>query len=310
MTRFFHREITDWTSWGAVYQSLPDFQELIEEIFKREQLREYEPFSLLTPGTNAVFKAGGYVIKLFAPVESGAQTDKDYEAELQSMQRAIRLGIRTPRVVAASYIQDKYRFRYLIMDYIEGQAAGGALRSYTSAQKKRFVQVLLQNLDKLNGKPQGNAKQSFVQERVAHNPRWNRYPSTIRSEIIDLVQGYEWSENVHVHGDLTADNLIIDPQGVLHIIDFADSQLAPAEYEYPPILFDLFDCDRELIQEFRLTMELDQDSFLEKVFMGTILHEFGASFVHSLYEKLAGKPVSRLKEITELKRLMRTRLLN
>jgi tRNA A-37 threonylcarbamoyl transferase component Bud32 len=302
----FQKDINDWNSWGAVYQSINDFQKLIEEIFKREKLFGYEHISQLTPGTNAVFKVGNTVIKIFAPIESGAKTDEDYCAELQSMERANTLRIRAPKLIAASHIQDKYVFRYLIMEYIDGQSAGNALEKYTSAQKRKFVLELKENLMKMNCTPTEEVNESLVKERSNHNMAWNSYPITIQSQIKEIVKQYDLSECVYVHGDLTADNIIIDKQDDLYIIDFADSTIAPIEYEYPPILFDLFNYDIEMINEFN--KELDYDAFIDKVFMGTLLHAFGAYFIKITYEKFTGKKISELVDIYEVKRLMYTGL--
>lgn len=298
----FQKDIHDWKSWGSVYQSLPDFRQLIEEIFRREKLSGYEQISHLTPGTNAVFKAGNYVIKIFAPLESGANPDDDYHAELQSMQRAIGSGIRTPQLVAASCIQDKYLFRYLIMEYIDGRAAGDALKEFTSSQKKKFVLELKDNLHKMNGKPLERVDEWLVKERAIHNVRWNRYPAGIQSQVTEILRQYELPECVYVHGDLTADNILIDKQHDIYMIDFADSTVAPAEYEYPPILFDLFDYDKEIIHDF--LEDRNYDDFIDKVFMNTLLHDFGADFVKITYEKFTGKTISELVDIYEVKRLL------
>ena len=84
----FREEIRDWPSWGGVFQSLPAFRKLIEDIFNRERLAGANRISNLTPGTNAVFKVGDYVVKLFAPAESGLDTEHDYETELRATRRA------------------------------------------------------------------------------------------------------------------------------------------------------------------------------------------------------------------------------
>ena len=53
-----------------MYQSIPAFAPLIQEIFRREDL-PFSPLSPLTPGTNAVFRSGELVVKVFFPKESG-----------------------------------------------------------------------------------------------------------------------------------------------------------------------------------------------------------------------------------------------
>ena len=81
MSALFKEENFDWTSWGKVFQAAESFGPLIKYIFKLHKL----PFSSIehcTPGTNAVFKVGSYIIKIFAPNESGMDTDSDYNTEL------------------------------------------------------------------------------------------------------------------------------------------------------------------------------------------------------------------------------------
>ena len=66
----FAANIDGWSSWRMIFQSIKDFEPLIKYIFNRHNL----PFTEIehcTPGTNAVFKVGGLVAKIFAPKESG-----------------------------------------------------------------------------------------------------------------------------------------------------------------------------------------------------------------------------------------------
>lgn len=102
----FIKEINGWKAWGNVFQSIGDFRNLIKEIFTKESLSDIEEIANLTPGTNAVFRVGSYVIKIFAPEEAGVNSDADFNAEMQAMQRTIAMGINTPKIIAASSIQD------------------------------------------------------------------------------------------------------------------------------------------------------------------------------------------------------------
>ena len=62
----FNELIHNWSEWGMVFQSVEAFTPLAKEIFRREGLA-FSGLENLTPGTNAVFRAGDYVIKIFVP---------------------------------------------------------------------------------------------------------------------------------------------------------------------------------------------------------------------------------------------------
>ena len=66
----FNEPIHNWNEWGAIFQSIEAFTPLAREIFRRERLA-FSGLENLTPGTNAVFRAGDYVVKIFAAKESG-----------------------------------------------------------------------------------------------------------------------------------------------------------------------------------------------------------------------------------------------
>lgn len=72
----FTAGIDGWSSWGKIFQSIEAFEPLVKYIFNRHNLT-FTEIEHCTPGTNAVFKVGNYVVKIFAPKESGMDTDSD-----------------------------------------------------------------------------------------------------------------------------------------------------------------------------------------------------------------------------------------
>ena len=60
----FKERIENWQDWENVFCSVAAFTPLIEQIFRLENL-PFAGVENLKPGTNAVFKVGGYVIKIF-----------------------------------------------------------------------------------------------------------------------------------------------------------------------------------------------------------------------------------------------------
>ncbi|MFC7679380.1 aminoglycoside phosphotransferase family protein [Paenibacillus sp. GCM10028914] len=309
MSYLFQKTINNWNAWGAVYQSIEDFRPLIEKIFTNEHLLGAEHISHLKPGTNAVFKVGSYVIKIFAPTESGLNTDQDYTAEQASMQRAIHQGVRTPSIVATGEIVDKYVFKYLIMDYIEGDSAGDVLGSFTMKQKSVFIERLQLDMEKLNTEPDEEFSPAVIIERSVYNERWNILLPEVRLQVAEFLNRYEIQTFVHVHGDLTDDNVLIDSNEFIYIIDFADSTIAPIEYEYPPIIFELLRCDIEGVEQFIKGLNMKYNEFIERLFAGTMLHDYGANFVKSIYEKYTEQEIGSLSDIYEFKRLIHKHLM-
>lgn len=298
MSNVFFEEIKDWDTWGKVFQSIPAFEKLIKKIFEKEGLK-YKEISHLTAGSNAVFKVDKLVVKIFAPTEAGFNTEIDYECEILGMKKAMELGINIPNVVAASAIEDKYLFRYIIMDYIAGKDAKDILKDYSTNEKLAFVRQLKENINKMNTEFDGKYPAVDVKEKIITNERWNILNKNIASQVKELVKDYDMLNKVYVHGDITGENVMITQKGTLYIIDFADGRIAPKEYEFPPILFDLFDFDELMIKEF--IGEQNIADFVQKCFYGILMHEFGAYFVKLICERIIGKEIDKLEDILEIK---------
>lgn len=298
MNNVFLEEIKDWETWGKVFQSIPAFEKLIAKIFEKESLN-FKDISHLTAGSNAVFKVDNFVVKIFAPIESGFNTEIDYNSEILGMKRAIDLDINIPNIVAASFIKDKYLFNYIIMDYIEGKDAKDVLRHYSAGQKVEFVRQLKENISKMNTKFEGSYPAFDMKERILTNTRWNELNNKIVTQVKELVSSYDMQNKVYVHGDITSENVMLTQNGMFYIIDFADSRIAPKEYELPPILFDLFDFDKIMINEFIDGQDIE--SFVEKCFYGILMHEFGFYFVKLICERVIGKDAIELSDILEIK---------
>ena len=115
----FKTKIGNWDDWGEIFQSISAFRLLVEEILNRENL-PLVTIENLTPGTNAVFRVGDYVVKIFAPAESGMDQSMDLQTELFAIRQAEKIGVSTPKMVAHGFVEDKYRFAYIITEYIVG----------------------------------------------------------------------------------------------------------------------------------------------------------------------------------------------
>ena len=299
-TKLFHERIYNWEDWGKVFQSIPAFSPLAEEIYRREGF-PFAPLENLTPGTNAVFRAGNTVVKIFFPKESGLDPMPDFQNEAAVCGYLTEQGVSAPRLLAQGQIKDTYDFFYLITEYAEGQEAGDFLAAASPAKKRQFVRELKEILRTLNRPAEGIIPSIDLLRRTMENPRLSRVPPTLAEEMRQRAQGLDISRRVLVHGDLTGENLLVTHEGKIVVIDCADACLAPAWYELGPIVFELFRCDDFLLREFAGS---EQD-FIERVLDSVCLHDFGADLLRTAAER---EKIPCFAHLEEVKRFLTEKL--
>lgn len=276
MSFLFQKEINGWDSWGSLFCDREAFARLSEVIFEKERVGAPGSLLALTPGTNAVFRVKDYVLKIYAPMESGIGTD-DYPIELKAQQSAQKNRVRVPAIIAHGAIQDRYLFQYLIMEYIDGKEAKELLPSFSKAQKIDFAQKLRLLLEKLH-KPNGTVLPAIdVIGRAVNNPRLRKLPFCLAEDMKARALSTRMENGVLAHGDITKENVLICPDGSLALIDFADSVFAPPFYELAPVAFDLFQFDRDLIRAFIGNHPMEK--WLGSLMDSLSIHDFGADII-------------------------------
>jgi len=178
----------------------------------------------LTPGTNAVFKAGEYVVKIFAPAESKME-QRLPQTEIFATQRANMLNVPAPKIIASGVIEDKYRFAYLITEYIEGVEITEAIMTMTDTEKLLLGRQLRDITDKMSTP----CEPFYDIDVIKYESRcdcWCAYPEQFRKERLSYIKSHKYDKNVFVHADLCGDNILLTPHGELYIINFADAVLA------------------------------------------------------------------------------------
>jgi serine/threonine protein kinase len=228
-------------SWAELFQSICAFTPIIEAIFIKHEL-EIGEIENLTPGTNAVFRINDKVIKIFAPIESGYSTGDDYFIELSALKHANNVRITAPFLVCAGSIEDRYLFRYIVMDFISGQDAEHKLMLYQTKQKSNLAYKLKAITQKLNTIVSQTEIPILELNDCLENKRWNEFPQSFCQDRKIFIGSKNFSDFVYTHGDLTGENMIINDDDDIYIIDFADSRIAPYYYEWSPIVFALFGC--------------------------------------------------------------------
>lgn len=292
----FDFEIKDWETWGKVYCAKEEFTPLIKRIFENEGL-DFGPLENCKPGTNGVFKVGQYIAKVFVPLESGYDSMPDYTAELFAMERANIIGVSVPRLVAKGQIQDKYLFRYLIMDFVEGETLGD-IKGTLSRKQKRDIGKELRNIVQGWATTCDNFNGIDAIGRTLNSKRWQDAPTEIREEQKKYLENLKSQPFVYVHGDLTEDNLIVGNNGRITVVDFADSLCAPSIYEDMTVICDAFSFDKDFLEGYY--GNISSEEILEICINAILCHEYGYHVVKNVF--------GQLKSINELSNAIRNKL--
>jgi tRNA A-37 threonylcarbamoyl transferase component Bud32 len=295
----FRGEINTWRDWAGVFQSVPSFSPLIEFIIAKENL-PFSEIKHLTPGTNAVFRVGANVIKIFAPVESGIDQTPDLQTELSALRRADALGIPVPKIIANGIVKDTYHFSYIITEYINGASFSALLTTMTEDEKINCGQKLRTLTDTMNTPCDPFSTIDVINDKD-RSQRWDKYAERFKGERIDYIRSRDFGEKVFVHGDLCGDNILFSPKGELFIIDFADAALAPKVYEHSLVAVELFDFDRAFLRGYFGNYSADE--LVELCFDGLLIHDFGADIV----DNRIGRS-SEIDSLSTLKEMLRHKI--
>lgn len=271
----FREEITGWEDWSRVFHSVSSFSSLIEYIVELCHLPSEEP-SLLKPGTNAVFRIGDYVIKIYAPKESGRDQSVDLKTELFAITRANSTGVLTPKVVSQGMVRDRYDFHYIIYEFIDAISFDESLEGLSVDEKIWLGSRIRDICDKLNT-PSENFNDIDILFDEERQYRWEKYNESFKAERLKYISERVYQPRVFVHGDLCSDNILITKSGRIYVIDFADAVLAPILYEHAHIAVELFDFDRYLLQGFFPNYRASD--LVDICFDGLLIHDFGADTI-------------------------------
>ncbi len=273
----FDRTIDGWQSWADVFCDAPAFAALTGAIFEKERLGMPAPLENLTPGTNAVFRTGDLVVKIFAPEASGFDPAHDFAVETAMLRYAMESGVATSNPVAMGEIADRYRFRYIVTEFVRGVEAYGALPAMPQDAQKAFLAQVKAMLRKLHRPMPGLLPPVGIKRRAIENPRLSNLPTALADGLRAHAEALRWDEETVVHGDLTGDNVIIAPDGSPVIIDFADACHAPGCYELAALAFGLLRGQGALVRAY--ADGADPDRWVAALLDGLSLHDFGANIL-------------------------------
>jgi serine/threonine protein kinase len=196
-----------------------------------------------------------------------------------------QFGVPVPKLIASGKIDDKYSFPYIIMEYINGLDFNEYSKKFDNKEKIAFAKRLREITDSFNRKCEFFNRVYAVNGK---NKRWNKYSERFRTERLEYLHNDAPGEKIFVHGDLCYDNLIIDNNGNIFIIDFADSVIAPQVYEHAHLASVLFNFDKPYLQGY--FGEYRADNLVDLCLNGLLIHDFGGDII--------SQNVAKVNEIT------------
>lgn len=291
-------DIKNWEDWSNLYMDALAFKPLVDDILNHLNIKTNSNPIPMGFSTNAVFKVDDMIIKIFAPFESGANTPQDYYVELASIEVVSRY-IKTPHLLGNGLIKGKYEFYYIVTRFIEGVIAREHFKALSAQKRFVFGNRVRMLLDSLTNVTKVNFNNTIDKRYLIHPTKYESFTKAFKEALSNFHQHYKADKLNYIHGDITEDNIIVSPTDELYLIDFADSALGPIDYEYPPIIYGLFDMDKDAFYGF--IGEDSIDMHLNRLFIGTLLHEYGGDFI-LLFLKRIGVDLNQLTSLTQFKK--------
>ena len=243
----FTEQINNWKDWRKVLPAITTFAPLIEHIFQKENLPATKIETVKSGMMSAVFKVGDCVVKIFAPSELDEDFVTHSDVELFGMKLANSRGVPAPKLIAYDAVEDKYHFRYMIMEYVNGKRLFDIEEDLSYEDKVIIGQNMRKITDKLNVPCEKFTPVDIIQCAM-DSGEWGQegFPESFQAERLEYITNMRISENerVYCHGDLHGHNILADDRLNLYIIDFAEAVYVPNGYEQAYIASCLFAFER------------------------------------------------------------------
>jgi thiamine kinase-like enzyme len=189
------------------------------------------------------------------------------------------------------------------MQYIHASVSIEEVLAFPLSRKKEFVGRIKEMMFSLHQSFENFPKRLDLKREGTRAERLKGLSSALIKALAACLESQDLSRKVLVHGDITRDNVLLDSNGRLTLIDFADCIVAPDYYELPAVIFELFLCDKALVSLF--VGDADEEEFLDTLIKGLSLHIFCGNILKDYFKRLH-MPMDAVKSVDELKQLLRS----
>jgi serine/threonine protein kinase len=296
---FFAEPIKNGDEWHKLKQSKENFIPLIKYIYETNRLKFDEAFVSHEP-EYAVFRAENTVVKIYNPPEAKIWDEPEYDTELKALKFCENLDVLTPDIICNGIVSDDiYSFPYIVMNYIDGVNVENIAPDFNNSEKVEFALKLKELTSKINVAADIKIMRCDDPDRINHR-LWNHLPESFKEERKHYIENTDFPEFVFNHGDLNDNNIIIDKQGRLNLIDFAESVIAPDFYDWGSILYCL-GYDPVMMEAY--FGDYKSNGFYETLTISYMLHFWGGVHIEEIARE-AGVDFADITSVSALKNML------
>lgn len=283
-----------WDNWGTLMCDVALFSPLVSEALAAHCL-PLAPIEAGYPGTHAVFRAGNFVVKLYAPLDI---SDEYAERRCYRAARGIPL---IPKLYGEGVLHaGGYDWPYIILEHMAGTAVRDIWATMGAHARTEAMRALGTWAKAYHALPDPFSPASPLSTKgFVNNRRATATQTAVKLGHFGEMALHNFDalcareRPVLIHGDLTEDHLLIR-NGKYAVIDLADSMMCFPQAEWICVWFELTRRDPDPFYAFLEASGRNWTVQARKDMMtAALLHRFGANIlsdwskrVDLSYEKL------------------------
>lgn len=271
-----------WDNWGSIMLDAELFAPLVAQALQACGLPRAD-IEAGYPGTHAVFRAGDYVVKLYAPLDI-----PDAYAERRCYRAARGLPL-IPRLYGEGVLHaGGYDWPYIVVAHMPGRAAreiwpgmDAPARRDAMAALGAWARAYHDLPDPFDSYSDLSAAGFLARRRAFAERAAAQLGGFGEAALLNLDDLFAREELKLIHGDFTEDHLLIS-DGEYAVIDLADSMMNVEQAEWLCPWFELTRMDSDAFFAFLEASGRNWDAQARTDMMSaTLLHRFGVDILKS-----------------------------
>ena len=271
--------------WVEIFQDKSYWKKIIYEVFSKIDIK-VNAIENTYPGTHAVFRINKkYIIKIYWD-----KFKNDYDIENET--------IKYQKKVKKHFSGEIDGFKVLVIDYLDGIP----IREYYEKKEKlkeiiiaalantikRYHSTNFKKIKSLNSK---NWETYFYNKKrylIEGGFNYTGFSGELRKELLQKFINLDIKKynNLRlIHADLTEDHILIKDDKFAGIIDFADSKIAPIEYEWVALFLSGLNKNIEYFKYFLKIYGVEySEKILNDIIIFIFLHQFSDNIIKEVFK--------------------------